>query len=187
MLRDSRALRLATTGTLLLSLAAAGRAHAQARTIANLVVGDAVMAVKAGADKHVYVGVSSGTHTSLLTASAAAVDEFVAETEAIVRLGSRPLPTNTIERPELQDPDSGRTLSVTRHLAREHGPTQVTYHFFVSDERLTGYVVPATPAETKSILLALHRAARAALGSDQPPAKKTRPGPGTRAAQSRQP
>jgi hypothetical protein len=156
-----------------LSTTAASRANAQARTIANLVVGDAVMVVKAGAERRVYVGVGEGNHTSMLTAAAPAVDEFVAETQAVVVRGTRSLPPHVLERPELQDADSARTLSVTRHLDRQHGVTRVSYHFFVSDARLSGYVVPATVEETKAILLALHRAARAALAGTE--AKATGP------------
>jgi hypothetical protein len=137
------------------------RLAAQNRTIANLVVGDAAVVVQAGPNKAVYVGVGTDTQTSTVKATAGAVDEFVAETEAIIRLGARRIPPTTIDRPVLQEGAGGRALSVTRHLERQHGVTQVGYHFFVSDS-LSGYVVPATPDETKAVLLALHRAARVA-------------------------
>lgn len=148
----------------------APRLEAQARTIANLVVCDAVVAVQAATDKQVNIGIGTDTQTSTITASAAAVDQFVAETEALVRLGARPIPPQTPDRPELQDGTTGRALSVTRHIERQKHTTVVTFHFFVSDPRLTGYVVPATVTETKAVLLALHRAARAA--SAPPAAKK---------------
>jgi len=135
---------------------------AQVRTVANLVIGDAVVVVKAGAQKHVYIGVGTDTHTSTVTVTAPAVDEFVAEAQAIVRLGARRIPTHTPDRPVLQEGETGRALSLTRHLERQHDGNVVTYHFFVSDDKLNGYVVSATTVETKAMLLALHRAARAA-------------------------
>jgi hypothetical protein len=137
------------------------RLAAQNRTVANLVVGDDAVVVQAGPNKEVYIGVGTNTQTSTVKAPAAAVDEFVAEAEAIIRLEGRKIPSTTIDRPVLQEGAGGRALSVTRHLERQHGETQVGYHFFVSDS-LSGYVVPATPDETKAVLLALHRAARVA-------------------------
>ena len=142
---------------------AGGRVAAQVRTVANLVVGDAVVVVQSSPDKQVYVGVGTDTHTSTVTAPATAVDEFVAESEAIVRLGAQPIPAHTIDRPVLQEGATGRSLSLSRLVEHhKHGVPVVTYHFYVSDARLTGYVVPATLEETKAVLLALHRAARAA-------------------------
>lgn len=146
----------------LLACAGASRASAQIRTVANLVVGDAVIVVQASPDKQVYIGVGTDTRTSTVTAGATAVDEFVAESEAIVRLGAQPIPKHTIDRPVLQEGATGRALSLSRYVERQHGVSAVTYHFYVSDARLAGYAVPATPAETKAVLLALHRAARAA-------------------------
>jgi len=151
-------------------------AGAQARTVANLVVGDAVMVVQVAADKQVYIGIGTGAHTSALTASAAAVDQFVAETQAIVRFGTRPLPPHLLDRPELQESDSsGQALSVTRHVERIHRTPELSYHFFVSERRLTGYAVPATLAETKAILQALHQAARLASGPPAPRPRKGKP------------
>jgi len=140
------------------------RVDAQVHTIANLVVGDAVIVVQASPDKQVYVGVGTDTRTSTVTASAAAVDEFVAESEAIVRRGDQPIPAHTIDRPVLQEGATGRSLSLSRHIEKQKKVSVVTYHFYVSDARLAGYIVPATPGETKAVLLALHRAARAAAG-----------------------
>jgi hypothetical protein len=146
-----------------LACAGASQANAQVRTVANLVVGDAVIVVQASPDKQVYIGVGTDTRTSTVTASATAVDEFVGESEAIVRLGAQPIPKHTIDRPVLQEGATGRSLSLSRLTERQHGVSVVTYHFYVSDARLAGYVVPATPAEAKAVLLALHRAARAAV------------------------
>ena len=143
--------------------AAASRVQAQVRTIANLVVGDAVVVVQASPDKQVYVGVGTDTRTSTVTAPATAVDEFVAESEAIVRLGAQPIPPHTLDRPVLQEGSTGRSLSLSRHIEKQpHKLPVVTYHFYVSDAKLAGYIVPATVDETKAVLLALHRAARAA-------------------------
>jgi hypothetical protein len=146
------------------AMTVAARTDAQARTVANLVVGDAAVVVKASSDKQVYIGVATDAHTSTVTVAAPAVDEFVAEAEAIVRLGARRLPAQMPDRPVLEETATGRGLSVTRHLERVRGVPNVTYHFFVSDDRLNGYVVSATADETKAMLLALHRAARAANG-----------------------
>jgi hypothetical protein len=146
------------------ALTAEARADAQPRTVANLVVGDAAIVVKASSDKHVYIGVATDAHTSTVMVAAPAVDEFVAEAEAIVRLGARRLPAQTLDRPVLEETETGRALSMTRHLERVRGVPIVTYHFFVSDDRLNGYVVSATADETKAMLQALHRAARAANG-----------------------
>jgi len=144
------------------ALLGAGPAGAQLRPVANLVVGDAVVVLKVGADKQVYVGIGTDTHTSTVTATAGAVDEFVAEAEAIVRLGANRIPSTTPDRPVLQEGGTGRALSFSRHLERARHETTVSYHFFVSDDKLTGYVIPATIGEAKALLLALHRAARAA-------------------------
>jgi hypothetical protein len=160
----ARRLRSDRVAFLWVALAMCGfsaRLAAQNRTVANLVVGDDAVVVQAGPNKEVYIGVGTNTQTSTVKAPAAAVDEFVAEAEAIIRLEGRKIPSTTIDRPVLQEGAGGRALSVTRHLERQHGETQVGYHFFVSDS-LSGYVVPATPDETKAVLLALHRAARVA-------------------------
>ncbi len=161
---------MAWWAALLLGAAGTG-VGAQVRTIANLVVGDAVVVVQASSDKQVYIGVGTDTRTSTVTASATAVDEFVAECEAIVRLGAQPIPAHTIDRPVLQEGATGRSLSLSRHIEKQHRVSVVSYHFYVSDARLTGYVVPATPEETKAVLLVLHRAARAAAGPAHPPKK----------------
>lgn len=155
------------TWGLVVALFGAGRterADAQIQTVANLVIGDGVMVVKAAAGKRVYVGAASSTRTVTLTFDAAAVDEFVAESQALVSLGTQPLSSHRIDRPVLEEQASGRALSVTRQLPRRrvHPPTHVGYHFFVSDDRLGGFTLAATAAETKAILLALHRASRAA-------------------------
>ncbi len=60
-------------------------ATAQVRAVANLVIGDGVMVIKAGTGKHVYIGAAgSTTRTVTLTFDAAAVDEFVADAQALV-------------------------------------------------------------------------------------------------------
>ena len=141
--------------------------------VADLVVGDGVMVIKAGTGKLVYIGIGSATTTSTVTVPASAVDEFVAETQTIVRLGTRRLPTQVLDRPVLEEGTTGRALSVTRHIERPQRPRaarpSVEYHFFVSDEHLRGFTIPATPVETKAVLLALHRAARRANALSAPP------------------
>jgi hypothetical protein len=164
----------------------AERAGAQIQTIANLVIGDGVMVVKAAPGKRVYVGAASSTRTVTLTFDAGAVDEFVAEAQALVTLGAHRLPPRTIDRPMLEEQPSARALSVTRQVL--HGgarpPAHLSYHFFVSDDRLGGFTLAATPAETTAILLSLHRASRAAYalsGSPVPgrraPKKQVSPSP----------
>lgn len=134
----------------------------QVRPVANLVIGDGVMVVKAAPAKVVYVGAGSANRTVAFTFDAAAVDEFVAAAQAVVRRGSGALPPHTPDRPVLQELSSGRALSMSRHIEGHGRSANVSYHFFVADERLSGFTLPANAVETKSILQALHRAARAA-------------------------
>jgi hypothetical protein len=149
---------------------ATARAEAQVQPIANLIVGDGVMVVKAGPEKHVYVGAAGAdTHTVTLTFDAGSVDDFVGDAQALVARGTRPLPTHASDRPELEESASPRALSVTRHVDRAHGTQTVSYHVFVSDDKLGGFTIVTTPAEMRSILLALHKAARAAYAASAPP------------------
>ncbi len=155
---------LAPAVRLAIAAAAVGPAPAgaQVQTIANLVVGDGVMVIKAAAGKRVLVGVGSATRTSTLTFAAPAVDQFVAEAQQLVRRGTRPLPASVPDHPILEETLSARSLSVTRHVSRRGSTPRLAYHFFVSDERLTGFALSASPVETRDVLLALHRAARSA-------------------------
>lgn len=145
-------------------------AVAQVRAIANLVIGDGVMVIKAGTEKHVYIGAAgSTTRTVTLTLGAAAVDDFVADAQALVARGTRPFPAHASDRPEIEEAGTTRALSVTRHVDRAHGAVVLTYHIFVSDDRLGGFPLSATPVEMRSILLAFHRAARTANALSAPP------------------
>ena len=154
--------------------AATARAAAQVQPIANLVVGDGVMVVKAGPEKHVYVGAAGAdTHTVTLTFDAGAVDDFVGDAQALVARGARPLSAHTSDRPEIEEAASPRALSVTRRVDRAHGEQTVSYHVFVSDDKLGGFTIVTTPAEMRSILLALHKAARAAYAASAPPPDTT--------------
>lgn len=160
----------------------AQRAAGQAQTVANLVVGEGVMVVKAAPGRHVYVGAGSPTRAMTLTFESNAVDEFVAETQALVLTGTGTIPAHTINRPVLEERGSGRALSVARHLIIVRGVPHVSYHFFAADERLTGFTLSATPVETKAILQALHRGARAANAMSgpegaQPDSAKSSPAP----------
>gem|GEM_PF-6411999 len=157
---------------------APARAAAQVQPIANLVVGDGVMVVKAGPEKHVYVGAAGAdTHTVTLTFDAGAVDDFVGDAQALVARGTRPLPTHASDRPEIEESASPRAISVTRHVDRAHGTQTVSYHVFVSDDKLGGFTIVTTPAEMRSILLALHKAARAAYAASAPPDTTHHPKP----------
>jgi hypothetical protein len=174
---------------------------AQVRTVANLVVGDGVMVIKAGPGKHVYVGAAgAATRTVTLTLDAAAVDDFVVDARALVARGTRPLPPHASDRPEIQETESPRALSVTRHVERAHAAAVVTYHIFVSDEKLGGFALSTSPVEMQAILLAFHRAARAANVLSAPPdtthharrppttaAQATKPAPAPAAAPQRGP
>ena len=149
---------------------ATARATAQVQPIANLVVGDGVMVVKAGPEKHVYVGAAGAdTRTVTLTFDAGSVDDFVGDAQTLVARGARPLPVHASDRPELEESASPRALSVTRHVEGAHGTQTVSYHVFVSDDKLGGFTIVTTPAEMRSILLALHKAARAAYAASAPP------------------
>jgi hypothetical protein len=173
------ALATALVTALVTALAAApARAAAQVQPIANLVVGDGVMVVKAGPEKHVYVGAAGAdTRTVTLTFDAGSVDDFVGDAQALVARGTRPLPAHVSDRPEIQESASPRALSVTRHVARAHGALTVSYHLFVSDDKLGGFTIVTTPAEMRSILLALHKAARAAYAASAPPDTTHHPKP----------
>ncbi len=166
---------LGTAGAL---AAVPARAAAQVQPIANLVVGDGVMVVKAGPEKHVYVGAAGAdTRTVTLTFDAGSVDDFVGDAQVLVARGTRPLPAHASDRPELEESASPRALSVTRHVDRAHGTQTVTYHVFVSDDKLGGFTIVTTPAEMRSILLALHKAARAAYAASAPPDTTHHPKP----------
>jgi hypothetical protein len=158
-------------------------ASAQVQTVANLIVGDGVMVVKAGAGRRVLVGVGSSTRTATLTFAAPAVDQFVSEAHELLRLGARPLPPHAPDHAVLEEPANARALSLSRHLQRRAGAMRAAYHFFISDERLAGFTLPATPIETRAILLALHRAARAAntIGAAADSSRGTRPSHGGQA------
>jgi hypothetical protein len=145
--------------TLVLALALPSFVRAQARPVANLVVGDGVVVVKTSLDGHVIIGLGSASHTAALSVRKAAVQQFVADAQALVHLGARPTPKHVLDQPVLQEDTTGRGLSLTRHLTTEHGETVVSYHFFVADERLSGFALVATPAEAKSVLGALRSAA----------------------------
>jgi hypothetical protein len=128
------------------------------------------MVLKAGPDRHVYAGVAGAdTHTVTLTFDAGAVDDFVADAQVLIARGTRPLAAHASDRPELQELESTRALSVTRHIDRVKGEPVLSYHVFVSDDTLGGFTLVTTPVEIRSILLALHRAARAAYAASAPP------------------
>jgi hypothetical protein len=149
-------------------------AAAQVHPVANLVVGDGVMVLKAGPDKHVYAGVAGAdTRTVTLTFDAGAVDDFVADAQVLVARGTRPLAAHASDRPEIQESESTRALSVTRHIDRVKGQPVLSYHVFVSDDKVDGFTLVTTPVEIRSILLALHRAARAAYAASAPPPDTT--------------
>lgn len=152
-----------------------GRAAPQAQPVANLVVGDGVMVIKASTGRHVYVGAGSPTRAMTLTFESAPVDEFVAETQALVLVGAGTIPAHTINRPVLEERGTGRALSVTRHLVLIRGVAHLSYHFFAADERLTGFTLSATPVETKAILQALHRGARTANALSGPAGAEPEP------------
>jgi hypothetical protein len=148
----------------------AAAAAAQVRPVANLIIGDGVMVIKAGTGKHVYIGAAgSATRTVTLTLDAGSVDAFVADAQALVARGTRPVPAHTSDRPEIEEMGSTRALSVTRHVDRAHGAVTLNYHIFVSDDRLGGFALSASPVEMRSILLAFHRAAQAANALSAPP------------------
>jgi hypothetical protein len=163
MLAGASALAAALSAPLL-------RAAAQVQPVANLIVGDGVMVVKAGPGKLVYVGVAGAdTRTVTLTFDAGAVDDFVADAQTLIARGTRPLAPHAADRPEIQESESTRALSLTRHMDRVGGAQALSYHVFVSDDKLGGFTLVTTPVEIRSIMLALHQAARAAYAASAPP------------------
>jgi hypothetical protein len=146
------------------------RAVAQVQPIANLIVGDGVMVVRAGPGKLVYVGVAGAdTRTVTLTFDAGALDDFVADAQTLIARGTRPLAPHASDRPEIEESESTRALSLTRPMDRVGGVQVLSYHVFVSDDKLGGFTLVTTPIELRSIILALHRAARAAYAASAPP------------------
>ena len=146
------------------------RAAAQAQPVANLIVGDGAMVIKAGPDKHVYVGVAGAdTRTVTLAFDAGAVDDFVGDAQTLIARGTRPLAPHASDRPEIEESESARALSLTRHMERVRGVQVLSYHVFVSDDKLGGFTLVTTPVEIRSIILALHRAVRAAYAASAPP------------------
>jgi hypothetical protein len=125
--------------------------HAEPQA-ANLAIGDGVFIVRAHYGGRVYVGAGDATQTMTLQVDADAVDDFVAETRAMLppRKPRRDKPP-----PVLEEPKSGRTMSFGRHVAGG----QAAYRFFFSDDRLGGFSLPATLTETKAILAGLTRGA----------------------------
>lgn len=157
-----------SAGTLLrlsfvLACAIPAGSPAQARPVANLIVGDGVVVVKSARDGRVYIGAGTAAHTTALVVRGTAAREFASEVQAIVRLGTRRFPPHLMDQPVLQADTTAHALSLTRHLDRVHGRTILTYHVFVSDDRLSGFVLVATPTETKALVSALQRAAVGSL------------------------
>jgi hypothetical protein len=150
-------------------------AVAQANVPANLVVGDGEIAIKAGTDKQIYVAATEGSRVVTITVDPAAVDEFVSESNVLLRLGTRRIPSDVSDHPVLQERTTGRAISLSRRveLASDNSK-ELTYHFYVSDERLNGFVIVAEPEEAKSVVEALHHAA---TDVDVPPVDSLPPHP----------
>jgi len=129
----------------------------RAGQVSNLAVGNAAVVVKSGRDHTVYVGASSPTRTVALVLLPTAVDQFVADARTVL------LAPRTLDRAVLNDKSGTGSVSLSR-VTTKH---RATYHFFFSDDPLTGFALPATPAEVRSVMLALHRAARAATARPQ--------------------
>ena len=80
-------------------------------------------------------------------------EQFVAEAGALVRRGTRKIPADVSDHPVLEERTTGRALSISRKVELESDNSKVlTYHLYVSDERLRGYAIVATSDETKAVL-----------------------------------
>jgi hypothetical protein len=145
------------------------RAVAQITTVANLVVGDGVIGIKTSPDKQIYVGVGGAGQTVTITVDPPAAQEFVAEATQLVRRGTRPIPTDVSDHPVLEERTTGRSLSITRRVELESDNSkELTYHLYVSDEKLRGFTIVATADETKAVLAALKSAAHTADAEPSP-------------------
>jgi hypothetical protein len=120
--------------------------------VSNLTVGSGAVIVKSGRDHMVYLGASSPARTVALVLTPAAVDRFVADARTVL------LASGTLDRVVISDRNGIGSVSLSRVTAKR----RTTYHFFFSDDPLTGFALAATPLEVRSVMLALHRAARAA-------------------------
>jgi hypothetical protein len=150
-------------------------AGAQTNVPANVVVGDGEMVIKTGQDKQIYLAASSGGSVVTITVDPAAVDQFVAEATLLVRLGTRRIPSDVSDHPVLEERTTGRGVSISRNVELASDNTkELTYHFYVSDEKLRGFAMVATPEETKAVLQALHHAAQ---DVDVPPVESLPPHP----------
>jgi hypothetical protein len=126
------------------------------RQVANLPMGDGAVTVGVGKGPIVFVGASSATRTVALAFAPAAVDRFVDDATALLKRGAAPARRHTDDRIVLNDQTSAGSLSFSRAITHH----RAAYHFFFSDDPLTGFPLTATPIDVRAMLAALHRAAR---------------------------
>ncbi len=148
----SALLSLVLVGPAVRAASAQGAGDPRAGRVSNLAVGNGAVVVKSGRDHTVYMGASSPTRTVALVLLPTAVDQFVADARTVL------VAPRTLDRAVLSDKNGTGSVSLSRVAAKG----RATYHFFFSDDPLTGFALAATPVEVRAVMLALHRAARAA-------------------------
>ncbi len=119
-------------------------------------MGDGAVTVGVGRGPVVFVGASSATRTVALAFDPAAVDRFVDEATALLKRGAVPARRQTDNRVVLNDRAGAGSLSFSRVITHH----RAAYHFFFSDDPLTGFPLTATPIDVRAMLAALHSAAR---------------------------
>jgi hypothetical protein len=126
------------------------------RRVADLPMGDGAVTVGVGKGPIVFVGASSATRTVALVFEPTAVDRFVEEATALLKRGATPARRHTDDRVVLNDRAGAGSVSFSRVVTHH----RAAYHFFFSDDPLTGFPLTATPIDVRAMLGALHRAAR---------------------------
>ena len=110
-----------------------------------------------------------------ITVDSPATQEFVAEATELIRRGTRKIPADVSDHPVLEERTTGRALSIARNVElQSDNSKELTYHFYVSDDKLRGFAIVATPKEAKSLLAGLASAAKAvdeegSPGDSEPP------------------
>jgi hypothetical protein len=131
--------------------------------MANLNVGDGVFVIKTGPEKQIYIGAGLSDRSVTITVDPPAAQEFVAEATELVSRGTRRIPSDVSDHPVLEERTTGRALSLSRRVElQSDNSKELTYHFYVSDERLRGFTIVATTDEAKAVLAALTSAAQEA-------------------------
>jgi hypothetical protein len=137
-------------------------ARAQTTLVANVAVSDGEFVIKTGPEKQIYIGAGSAGRTVIITVDSPATQEFVAEATELLRRGTRKIPADVSDHPVLEERTTGRALSISRRVElQSDNSKELSYHFYVSDDKLRGFTIVATAQEAKAVLAGLTSAAKA--------------------------